>query len=611
MVFLSPITMAVEPHCPPRMVWLAGQVPVAVRGRARVWFALPALGLLCWGVARGGDWPQYRGPNHDGVSSEAIRTNWSEQNPQVLWRVPLNAGLSSFAVSGGRAYTQVLRAVDGVDQEFCVALDAGTGQELWAVPMGKAVYDGGVGDGDGPRSTPSVDGDRVYVLSSYLLLACLDANTGQPVWTNDLTKTFGSSVIAWQNAASPLIDGDLVLLNCKAAGNSLLGFHKADGGVAWQGQSDYMTQATPVLATILGVRQAIFFAQSGLVSIDPASGRVLWRYPVTYNGTSVAASPVVAGDLVYCSRAYPTAAGALAVQVTASGTNLQAKPVWSKPNQLMNHWCTPVQVGGYLFGHYGQGSLTFKCVEMSTGTEKWSRAGFGYGSAIAVGGNILALSDTGDLVLVAPDPSAYTEIDRFTALSGKCWNVVAISDGRIYARSTTEGVCLDVSVPHPLQIASSSLTDGEVGVAYGAQLQAEGGVQPYRWSLAAGSPPLAPGLMLSEEGLLSGIPTAGGTYSFDVTVTDTTDTSATRSLSLAVKIPQVTIDIPRQDAATIARDGFRFELTSDSPGTYVIDWSSDLATWTQLATVTYTSGAMEILDTETIHASARYYRIHR
>jgi outer membrane protein assembly factor BamB len=430
---------------------------------------------LTWLVADGVsaiDWPYYRGPNHDGVSTETIRTNWVEERPRQLWKIALEPGLSSFAIGGGKAFTQVRRRLSGDEQEFCIALDADTGKELWATPLGIASYPyGGVGFDDGPRSTPSVDGNRVFVLSSYLRLVSLDAANGQVVWSKDLTVDFGGVVIPWENAASPLVEGDLVLVNSNGRQNEhLLAFRKQDGTLAWKGQTDGMTQASPVAATIGGVRQAIFFAQSGLVSVAPETGTVLWRYPLNYNGTSVAASPVVAGDLVYASRAYPGSlsaaqAGAVVVKLTPSGGNsFSANLVWTKVNQLMNHWATPVHYNGHLYGMFGQDFLTLRCVEMATGLEKWSVEGFGYGSVLAVDGKILACSASGDLVLVDPNPAAYTELARLHAVDGKSWNVPAISNGRIYARSTVEAICLDVagkssSPPPRLKLQSALASD--------------------------------------------------------------------------------------------------------------------------------------------------------
>jgi outer membrane protein assembly factor BamB len=351
----------------------------------------------------------------------------------------------------------VRRPVGDQEQEFCVALDAATGAELWASdPLGIADYPhGGVGSDDGPRSTPSVDGDRVYVLTSYLRLYCLGATNGAVVWSKDLRTEYGSDVIAWQSAASPLIDGDLIFVICYAANQCLLAFHKSDGSEAWKGQNDVMTQATPVVATIARVRQIIFFAQSGLVSVTPDTGAVLWRYPFPFS-TSTAASPVVGDDIVYCSATYGMGAGA--VRITSSGTQLATNQVWRTPGANMNHWATPVYQGGHLYGIYGESSTTLRCIEMTTGNENWRQGGVGLGGVLLVAGHVLVLTDNGYLLLVKPDPRAYAEAARFRALDGsqssfpglvRCWNVPAISDGRIYVRSTTEAVCLDVAVAQP------------------------------------------------------------------------------------------------------------------------------------------------------------------
>src|SRR5262245_26031953 len=158
---------------------------------------LRAVLALQWARLCADDWPQYRGPNHDGISTETIRTNWSGEAPRQIWKIPLDPGLSSFSVSGGRAFTLVRRPVSGQNQEICVALDSDTGEELWASDaLGRADYpDGGVGIDDGPRSTPSVEGDRVYVLTSYLRLYCLSLTNGATIWSRDLVTEYGSDVI--------------------------------------------------------------------------------------------------------------------------------------------------------------------------------------------------------------------------------------------------------------------------------------------------------------------------------------------------------------------------------------------------------------------------------
>lgn len=430
------------------------------------------LSAVCCFLIRAADWPQYRGPNHDGISTESIQTNWTQQPPRQIWKVPLDPGLSSFSVSSGKVFTQVRRNIGGQDQEVCIALDAGTGQELWATPLGIADYpDGGVGTDDGPRSTPSVDGNFVYVLSSYLKLACLRINDGQSVWTRDLVADYGGTVIAWQNAASPLIEAGMIFVNCNASGNRLLALRQTDGAEVWKGQDDPMTQATPVVATLGSIRQVIFFAQTGLVSVQRDSGSFLWRYPFPFS-VATAASPVVAGDMVYCSAAYGVGAGAL--QLTNVAGQLLTNQLWRAPGASMNHWATPVHLNGYLYGVYGQAGTTtsLRCIELATGTEMWRQPGTGSGGVLVVSGLILLSTENGNLVLVNPDPTAYSEVARFRALDGqlssiaglpvKCWNVPAISNGRLYVRSTTEAVCLDVTpaTPPALTLSGGRSADG-------------------------------------------------------------------------------------------------------------------------------------------------------
>lgn len=471
------------------------------------------------------DWPSYRGPNDDGTSLETIRTNWTEQAPAVVWRVPLDPALSSFAIQGKRAFTQVRRTRRNEQIEVAIGIDAETGRELWATPLDLALYDGGVGPDDGPRSTPAVDGDRVFVITSYLWLACLDAANGAVIWSQDLKQIYNARNIPWQSAASPLVEGDLVILNSNAQGTeSLMAVHKDTGELVWRRHNDHLTHATPVRATIGGVRQTVFLAQSGLVSILPADGTVLWRYPLFYNGISVAASPVISDNLVYISRAYAGSlsspqAGAVVIKVNESAGKFTASQLWSTPNRLMNHWATPVALNGHLFGIYGQSDVKLKCIEFATGVEKWSQDGFGYGSVVAVNGKILALSDQGELVLVEPTPTAYTPIDRFRPLNGKCWNVPAISNGRLYVRSTLEAVCLDVAaapkfVPRLRLLSPFVSPDGASRISLGtedgsaldesrlAKIQlsttVDLGLGPDGWTPVTNRPTLANGFLLFD-----------------------------------------------------------------------------------------------------------------
>lgn len=409
-------------------------------------------------LAHAADWPQYRGPNLDGSTAETIATKWPAGGPKPVWKVASLNGFSSFSVAGGKAFTQVVRDADGAAREVAVALDAATGKEVWALPVGGTAYGHQGGNegapdnkgGDGPRSTPTVVGGKVYVMSSDLALFCLDANSGKQLWTHDLMKEFAGRNITWKNAASPLVDGNLVYVAGGGPGQSLLAFNKDSGAVVWKSQDEKITHSTPVVATIHGVKQVVYFCQSGLVSVDVKDGKLLWKRPFKF-AVSTAMTPIVAGDLVFCSAGYGVGGGAARISKDASG--FKAEEIWfvaghAGPDAVANHWSTPVYKDGHLYGmfqfkEYGSGSM--KCVELATGKVKWSKPGFGPGNVVLVGGNVLALSDAGELVVAEAAPGAYKEVSRAKVITGKCWSTPVVSNGRIYVRSTKEAACLDVS----------------------------------------------------------------------------------------------------------------------------------------------------------------------
>lgn len=395
------------------------------------------------------DWPQYRGPAQTGISADTASPLWSGAAPKLVWKTPTERGFSSFAVAGGKAYTLVVR--DG--REVCVALDALTGKELWAAPVGPGTYPGG-GDagapdnkgGDGPRSTPTVADGRVYVLTPDIVLHCLDAATGKPQWSRDVLKDHAGRNIQWKSAASPVVDGELVFIAGGGPGESLLALDRKSGAVVWKALDETMTHATPVVTTILDQRQVIFFLKSGLVSVAPETGRELWRFPFRYS-TSSAISPVVAGDIVYCSAGYGVGGGACRISRRDGG--FAATELWKIPGDkdVANHWSTPVCKDGYLYGmfsfkKFGNGPL--KCVELATGKIMWEQGGFGAGNVILAGGDkLVALTDYGAVAIVEASPKAFKELARYKAVDGKCWSTPAFADGRIYVRSTREGACLD------------------------------------------------------------------------------------------------------------------------------------------------------------------------
>ncbi len=418
---------------------------------------LPIVGALALSFAASAeDWTQYRGPSFDGKSSEKLpSTSFPGGGPRVAWKVPSPNGFSSFTVADGMAFTLETANVGGAQREALVARNATNGKVGWSLPLGAADYGHNGGDagtrdnkgGDGARSTPAFKDGKVYVMTADLGLLCADAKTGKRIWAVDLGAKHAGVNIKWKNAASPIIDGDLVFVAGGGSGQALIAFNKDSGKVAWKTQDDLMTHATPTVTDLHSVRQVIFFTQKGLVSLKTDTGSVLWRYDFPFQ-VSTASSPVVAGDIVYCSAGYGVGAGAVKVEKT--GAKFTASEIYRvRGNKdLANHWSSPIHHEGYLYGmfqfkEYGEGPV--KCVDVKTGKIMWEKEGFGPGNVTYADGHFIALTDAGVLVIFKADPTKYVEVARAKVLDGKCWTTPTLANGKVYIRSTKEAACVDLA----------------------------------------------------------------------------------------------------------------------------------------------------------------------
>jgi len=415
------------------------------------------ISLFTLGIASSfaSDWPQYRGPNADGTSPETgILKTWPKEGPRQVWKIDkLGESFGSFAVVKDKAFIFVERGGD----EVCLGLEAATGKELWATPIDKTIFE--KAGGNGPRSTPTISEGHVYVLGTYLKLACLNAADGKVIWKKDLAADAGgeiqlktAGIVNWGGSASPVIEGNTIFVHGGGAASSILGIDKKTGNVLWKGTDELLTHATPTPATIHGVRQVVFFTKSGLVSVAAKDGAVLWRHPFKW-ATSTASSPIVDGDIVFCSAGYGVGGGA--ARVTKTGETFSAKELWMTPgNDMANHWTTGIAKDGYLYAIFGFKNFVkppnvgapLKCIELATGKEMWSKPGFGSGGGtIMIDGHILVQSDAGAISLVEATPKEFKEVVRAQPLSGKCWTMAIVANGKIYARSDKVGICLDIS----------------------------------------------------------------------------------------------------------------------------------------------------------------------
>jgi outer membrane protein assembly factor BamB len=394
-------------------------------------------------AAPAADWPQYRGPNGDGTTDEKILTAWPAEGPKALWKVPMGEGFGAVAVVGERAYLLAER----MKQEVCVCLDVASGKELWATPLGNTIFEGA--GGNGPRSTPTVVGDQLYVLGTYLKLSCLSTKDGKVVWSHDIQaendgQNGTGGIKQWGNSASPVVEGEVVMVAGGGTGQTFLFYERKTGKLLGKHGDEKITHANPTTTVIGDQRQVVFFTQQGLTSVDAKEGAVLWHADFPFS-TSTAASPLVEGGIAYCSAGYGVGAGAF--QITKSGKTWKATELWRQKGKLPNHWSSPVVYKGHIYGLFGFKEFKtepLKCIELKTGKELWSENGFGQGGTILVGDDLLTLGDQGQLVLSKATPDKYTELARAQVLSGKCWNNPTVANGLVFCRSTKEVVCLDL-----------------------------------------------------------------------------------------------------------------------------------------------------------------------
>lgn len=386
------------------------------------------------------EWHQWRGPNRDGVSHETgLLTNWPEGGPKEVWRTSLGDGYSSVSISGGRAYTMYAEGED----EVVVCFDAKTGEEKWRY-LDDYRFKNRQG-GDGPRSTPTVDGDMVYVFSAYGRLVAIDALTGNELWHYDFTKAFESPIPQHGFSASPVVEGNLLLMEAGGKGNrAIIAFNKENGDIVWNTQDDPPAYSSPITVTIHNVRQAIFFTAKGLVSVSPRDGEVYWRYAWRTSYDVNAATPVfIPPDKVFISSGYDT--GAALVHVEENEGKFSVSEMW-RSRVMKNHFASSILHEGYLYG-FDDGTL--KCIEANTGEEQWRKRGFRKGSLIYADGHLIVLGESGNLALVKASHTEYIEVAQTQIFDGRCWTAPSVSGGKLYLRNNEELVCLDLKGTKP------------------------------------------------------------------------------------------------------------------------------------------------------------------
>ena len=377
------------------------------------------------------DWPQWRGPNRDGISAEKdFATTWPKEGPPRLWSANLGGGYSTVAVVGDRLYT--MGNVNDVDRVMC--LNTATGKQLWdyKYPCSAADPNGY----PGPRCTPTVDGNLVYTVSRQGHLLCLSAANGALVWNQHLVNNFGGRMPQWGFSGSPLVEGNLLILETGAQGRSVLALNKLNGRLVWATGNYAAGYSSPVAFDLGRERAVAVFSAGGLTCRAVSNGRILWHYNWRTSYDVNAATPIVFDDKIFISSGYGS--GCALLQMTANSVQL----VWSNKN-MRNQFSSCVRSRGHL---YGFDDNQLRCLDLITGAVKWSTLAYGKGSLMTAGGRLILYGERGRLGLAEASPTGFQELAGAQVLGGNStWAPPVLANGHIYCRSFASLACLNVA----------------------------------------------------------------------------------------------------------------------------------------------------------------------
>lgn len=386
---------------------------------------LVALGLC----AIGADWPRFLGPNANGISPDTgINKNWNQQPPKQLWKISLNdGGYAGPAVAYGKVFIIDHQGA----QDIIRMLDLNTGNEDWHYS-----YTDTDKDNFGfSRCTPLISFGKVYTVSRTGNVVCLETKTGKLVWMRNLVADFGGRRPQWDYSWSMIVDDNKLLVQPGGPNAAVAALNPATGATIWAGGgSDVPGYATPVVATLNGKKQYIFFTAGGLLGIDPANGSRLWNYPWKTGCDVNAATPVVIDNSVFITADYGH--GSALVNVTAQG----AATAWADKT-VMSRFTSPIYANGCCFVTTEANQIM--CFDPKTGAVKWQHPGFGWGGLCGVDGTLIVCDgNTGEVAMIALDTTGYKELGRIKPLGGQSWTAPIVADGKLIVRNKNAMACL-------------------------------------------------------------------------------------------------------------------------------------------------------------------------
>lgn len=417
----------------------------------RVIFTTSLMVTLLFGLslqAAEPSWPQWRGPQRNGQSPDkGLLQDWGKDGPPLLWQNKgLGSGYSSIAIADGKIFTLGSRR----RQEHLIALSEKDGSEIWATPFGNSSHCNG---------TPTVDGERVYAIGRSGDLICADVKTGKALWTKDFGKDFGGKMMSgWGYSESPLIDGDLLICTPGAKDAMIVALDKKTGNTVWKSAvPDYSRRgrdgagySSVVISNGAGVKQYVQLTGRGLISIRAKDGKFLWGYDRVANGTANIPTPVISGDLIFCSSGYGT--GAALLKLSKDGESVKAEEQYFlKGNTFQNHHGGMILIGDYVYAGAKHNNGYPTCIELKTGKIVWGGnvRGPGKGSAAIVyaDGNLVFRYEDGVLALIEATPEKYNLKAKFMPVyqRGRSWAHPVVTGGKLYLREQDQIMCYDLS----------------------------------------------------------------------------------------------------------------------------------------------------------------------
>jgi len=413
-----------------------------LRNSMRRWL-MATSGLLLAACGLAADWPQWRGPQRTACSPEqGLLQAWPKGGPRLLWKAEgLGGGYATPTVAQGRVFGMSFRG----DNEVVWCLSEKDGRPLWAVTIAKA--NRGVGYGDGPRCSPTVDGTRLYVEGVSGDVVCLRVTDGQVLWRKNLVQDFQGAIPSWGYSESPLVDGDRVIVTPGGRYATLAALDKTTGNVLWRcqvPQGDSAHYASPVVSNAGGVRQYVQFLSGGVVGVDAQTGKFLWRYDNPHNNTANCSTVICHEDLVFAASAYGTGGGLARIQ--HNGGQWEAVEVYFT-RKMKNHHGGMVLVDGYL---YGADEAILTCLEFATGKVCWQNRTPGKGSIAYADGCLYFRNENGPVYLIAANPTEYRELGRFEQphrSNRNSWPHPVVANDKLFLLDQDTLLCYDVRQP--------------------------------------------------------------------------------------------------------------------------------------------------------------------